>query len=89
MRIDGKQDGFVHDDLTSVGKAYGIKSAREIIEESLEAVARWPAFAAEAGVSCEMLQAIGSSHRLLISSHESPDSLPRCVATCVLAAARM
>lgn len=70
MRINGKQDGFVRDDLLSVGTAFGIRSAREIIEQVVESVARWPRFAVEAGVSPEMQQAVGSSHRLLLSSHQ-------------------
>jgi serine/threonine-protein kinase HipA len=64
MRINGKQDGFTRDDFLSVGTAYGIKSAKEIIEKVTETVSRWPAFAAEAGVSTEMQIAVGASHRL-------------------------
>ena len=68
MRINGKQDGFVRDDLLSVATAYGIRRANEIIEQVVETVARWPAFAAEAGVSPEMQLMVGSSHRLSVSS---------------------
>ncbi|MCX6141796.1 MAG: HipA domain-containing protein, partial [Ignavibacteriales bacterium] len=68
MRINGKQDGFTHDDLVSVGTSYGIKSAKEIIQQVVGTVARWPAFATEAGVSAEMQQAVGLSHRLYLSS---------------------
>ncbi len=68
MRLNGKQDGFVRDDLLSVGSAYGIQGAKEIVEQVVDAVARWPEFAVQAGVSPEMRLAVGSSHRLSLSS---------------------
>jgi len=68
MRINGKQDGYTREDLLSVGAAYGIKSAKDIIEKVTETVSRWPAFAAEAGVSTDMQQAVGSTHRLYLAS---------------------
>ena len=69
MRINGKRDGFVLDDLLAVGIAYGIRSAKEIIAHVDETMARWPEFASEAGVSSEMQHAVGSSHRRMLSSH--------------------
>ncbi len=68
MRINGKQDGFVRDDLLSVATAYGIHRAREIIDQVVETGARWSVFAARAGVSNDMQVAVGSSHRLAVSS---------------------
>ncbi|MDP2886362.1 MAG: type II toxin-antitoxin system HipA family toxin [Ignavibacteria bacterium] len=68
MRINGKQDGFIRGDLLSIGAAYGIQSDKEIVEQVVETVSRWPAFAAEASISQEMQQAVGASHRLSVSS---------------------
>jgi serine/threonine-protein kinase HipA len=64
MRINGKQDAIVRSDLQSVAAAYGIRRGKEIIDQVMDVVSRWAEFAVEAGVSVEMQEAVGVSHRL-------------------------
>jgi serine/threonine-protein kinase HipA len=64
MRVNGKQDGFVRDDLLTVAGQFGIKDGAEILDAVGAAIARWPAYAREAGVSAQMIRRIGQTHRL-------------------------
>lgn len=52
MTINGKRDHFVLDDLLAVGRHADIREhrAKQIIEEIITVVKRWPAFANKAGV---------------------------------------
>ena len=63
MTLAGKRDGFTRDDLSAVGREMSIKKSADIIAEVGGAVARWPEFAASAGVPEEKAAAIGATHR--------------------------
>jgi serine/threonine-protein kinase HipA len=65
MSINGKREDFELDDLIALGASGGIKRARAlaVVEEIDAAVARWPEFAAEAGVAEARIAQIGKAHR--------------------------
>ncbi len=67
MSIHGKRDGFVLDDLVALARSADIKRAKAlaVIEEVDAAVGRWPAFAAEAGITDETVHKIAAAHRRL------------------------
>jgi serine/threonine-protein kinase HipA len=67
MSINGKRDAFGLEDLVALGESGGIKRARAlgIAAEVDAAVARWPGFAAEAGIAEERVRQIGKAHRRL------------------------
>ena len=52
MSVNGKRDGFEHEDLLALAKAADIKKAQaeQMINRIIEAVRRWPDFAGESGV---------------------------------------
>lgn len=64
MRINGKRDNFIREDLLSVAEQYGIKRATRIIAEVGRGVNHWPEFAEEARVSPDLIGKIASTHRL-------------------------
>ena len=65
MALNGKRDGFVRADLRAVAREMNIRRADELVDEVMEALARWPEFAAQAGMSEERTAAIAHAHRLL------------------------
>lgn len=71
MSLNGKRDGFTFADLEAVAKTAAMRRGRaaEITREVVEAVARWPEFAAAARVAKKQAAAIARTHRL--------DLLPR------------
>lgn len=52
MSLNGKRDGFNPSDLITFGRTAGLKAARveSLLDAVVDAVERWPDFAAEAGV---------------------------------------
>jgi serine/threonine-protein kinase HipA len=64
MRVNGKQDDFTQQDLLVAAQHYGIKDGRSIIDNVGNAVAEWPRFAQEAGVTKGTSGRIGKTHRL-------------------------
>lgn len=64
MTISGKRDEFTSEDLIVISKQYGIKGAKEILEEVITAVSQWTRFAKEAGVTSDLRRAISKTHRL-------------------------
>jgi serine/threonine-protein kinase HipA len=66
MTLNGKRDGFAMSDFKACARTALIKRGRAeaIIEEVRGAVARWPEFAATAGVSGEWAERIRQSYRL-------------------------
>ncbi len=64
MTINGKRDNFRLVDFVQVGKSIGLKQPEEVVEEIIEAVSLWPAFAKEAGVGIEETKKIQGDHRL-------------------------
>ena len=65
MSVNGKRDGFMREDLLALAKAADIKKVRaeQMIDRVIEAVSRWPDFAAEAGVSNARVKEIQSRQR--------------------------
>lgn len=66
MSVNGKRDGFTLADLDECARTVSMKRGRAaaIHDEVQAAVARWPEFAAAAGVDGERTAAIGATHRL-------------------------
>ena len=64
MTINGKRDEFTIEDLDAVAELFHIRTARDCISEVRDAVARWPDFARNSGVSDEASQRIAGKHRL-------------------------
>jgi serine/threonine-protein kinase HipA len=50
MAVNGRTTGITRADVREVGDRFGVPRASDIVEEVLEAVTKWPAFADEAGV---------------------------------------
>jgi serine/threonine-protein kinase HipA len=65
MSINGKRNNFLPDDLFTLAAIAGIKKARakEMLERVAAAAARWPEFAAAAGVDDEKFSKIGNALR--------------------------
>ncbi len=65
MSLNGKRDGFLRADLMAVARTASLKSRRaaEIVDEVIDTVGRWPAFAEEAGVEPAMMARVGRGHR--------------------------
>jgi serine/threonine-protein kinase HipA len=64
MTINGKRDHFAFADLVQVGEAISIAKLGEIIEHVVDAVAKWPDFAKEAGIDKKEIQEKRQFHRL-------------------------
>ena len=67
MTVNGKRDGFERTDLLAVADTYGIKSAPEIIDRVIDAVASWGAVAKDCGVDSELSKKIASTHRTTLA----------------------
>jgi serine/threonine-protein kinase HipA len=50
MAVNGRTTGIERADVAEVGDRFGVPSASRIVEQVLDAVTRWPTFAAEAGL---------------------------------------
>ena len=70
MTMNGKRDGFTMEDFRAFAKSSLMKRGRAetIIGEVQEAVARWPSFAAHAGIGEEWTEKIQKSLRLTFLS---------------------
>ncbi len=68
MSMHGKRDGFTGADFRACADTAGMSRRRAvaILAEVRDAVATWPALAAEAGVPEKQAQAIAATHRLTI-----------------------
>lgn len=67
MSINGKRDDFTRADLFRVGDAIGVSRPERLLDEITAAVARWPEFAREAGVTKAATSDIGRNHRLRLA----------------------
>jgi serine/threonine-protein kinase HipA len=70
MTLNGKRDGFTLADFHACAKTASMKAGRAeaIVEEVRAAVARWPEFAAQAGVEDRWRDQIQASYRLVFSA---------------------
>lgn len=66
MTANGKREGFERADLKAVARTAMMKRGRddEIIDQVLDAVRQWPAFAAKAGLSERWIASVQADHRL-------------------------
>jgi serine/threonine-protein kinase HipA len=66
MTINGKRDGFTRSDFDACARTAGLKRGRapSIVDEVIEAVKRWPEFAAQARIDGRWIELIGREHRL-------------------------
>ena len=66
MSMNGKRSDFAPDDFKACGKVAGLKrgAAKRILDQVVEVVAEWPAFAAKAEVPAERIGQIRAAHRL-------------------------
>jgi serine/threonine-protein kinase HipA len=66
MSINGRRDGFSVADLRAVAAVAGLKRGRAeaILAEVSDVVAGWPDVASEVGITDQMAEQIGRSHRL-------------------------
>ena len=65
MSVNGKREGFVYDDLTTVADEMNIKKGGLIIDRVVEVFSRWKDFAEDTGVAKNQIEAISKTHRLL------------------------
>jgi serine/threonine-protein kinase HipA len=65
MTVDGRRDGFTRAHLRATARTAGLtpRRAGRVLDEVLDAVSRWPGFAAAARVPDEVRDAIGRAHR--------------------------
>ena len=66
MSVNGKHDHFERSDIEAVAKRFSILPKQElqtVLEQIADALARWPDFAAEAGVPEQSMREIASHHR--------------------------
>lgn len=66
MSLNGKRDGFAHQDFVRCAEIASMKRGRAatILDEVSSAVAEWPQFATAARVVDEQIERIGRAHRL-------------------------
>ena len=66
MSLAGKRKNFVRDDLFRSARVSGVplSATRKIVDEVLSAVANWPQYAAQAGLSMPDIDRIGALHRV-------------------------
>nr|MDA3915288.1 hypothetical protein [Oleiagrimonas sp.] len=70
MTIHGKREGFTLADFRACAQSAMLKRGRDkvILEEVIETVRRWPAFAEQAGLSELQTEQIARAHRLVFKS---------------------
>jgi len=66
MSINGKRDHFTRQDLIDVAQNNDLKNPENVIADVIKAVEQWPAFATDAGVSEQKIDAISKDHRLAL-----------------------
>jgi serine/threonine-protein kinase HipA len=65
MTVNGKREGFVHDDLITVADEMNIKNGSQIVDQIVDVVSQWKKIAKLAGVENRQIEAISKTHRLL------------------------
>lgn len=64
MSINGKRDHFLLTDMINVAESISIPRPGGIIDRVLDAVGRWPEFAANAGIKDKVISEIARYHRM-------------------------
>lgn len=70
MSCNGKRDDFTLDDLLHAARAADVKRPLLQLERVQDALARWPEFAAQAGLSEQLAARIALQHRRFIDSSQ-------------------
>lgn len=65
MSLNNKRDHFEYSDLLAVSRNMGIRSAKEMIDQVMEVVSKWPEYAQAADVLKEHSSQINRTLRLL------------------------
>jgi serine/threonine-protein kinase HipA len=65
MTANGKRDDFTKEDLLAVASAGSINNPEKIIQEVIDVVSKWPAFAEEAGLPEQHTAIVSKDHRLV------------------------
>jgi serine/threonine-protein kinase HipA len=70
MSLNGKRDGFAHQDFVRCAEIVSMKRGRAatILDEVSRTVAEWPRFATAAQVDEKVIERIGRAHRLDLAS---------------------
>ena len=63
MSVNGRFQDIARDDLLAVAAQFSIPRVAPTLERINSAIARWPGFGAEAGVSAQEVARIGALHR--------------------------
>ncbi|MDD4644551.1 MAG: type II toxin-antitoxin system HipA family toxin [Bacteroidales bacterium] len=66
LSIHNKRTGITREDLLTVAEGMNIKKSKAIIEQTLEAIHRWPEFAAMAEIPENQVVSIGKRHQINI-----------------------
>jgi serine/threonine-protein kinase HipA len=69
MSMAGKHDGFTRADFRDAARTVSLKRTRAdaILDEVIDAVRRWPAFAQDAGIDESAIDAVARTHRLALA----------------------
>lgn len=78
MGINGKRDHFLLIDIINVAESISIPRPREIIDNILDSVGRWPEFAAKAGIKEKIISEIARYHRMDLVGTENSTSKGVC-----------
>ncbi|MFC1817990.1 type II toxin-antitoxin system HipA family toxin [Thermodesulfobacteriota bacterium] len=65
MSVNGKREGFTHNDLIAVANEMNIKNGSQIVDQIVDVVSQWKEFARQTGVENRQIEAISRTHRLL------------------------
>lgn len=65
MSVNGKFDQITRRDLITVGERFSVPHIAALLDQVVDAVARWPAFAAEAELPPADVRKVSADHRLL------------------------
>ena len=65
MSLNGKRDHFTRQDLIAVAESISLPKPEALIDEVLNAIAKWPDLAKEAGVNKKTINEISDNHRSL------------------------
>ncbi len=65
MTINGKRDAVTLEDFVTIGESIRMPRPVDVVSEIVEAVARWPEFAKQAGMNDDLSAEIGRNHRQL------------------------
>ena len=66
MTINGKRDNFTSIDILNFAEIQNIKKPKEIIEQVIDSVSKWPGLAREHEIESDRIEYIRKTHRLVL-----------------------